>query len=136
MSRPAGPPRVNRTFLIPPELDEWLTQAAKDEAERYKADVSRSWLVTRALFLLRELQSGIPSEASQLLMDMTLDQLVESESNRETLRSGPHRAWYRPMGGQRCKCDDCKAERATAQRERLKRRRAGDMSDYRRKDVM
>mgnify|MGYP001614993357 FL=1 len=86
MSRPAGPPRVNRTFLIPPELDEWLTQAAKDEAERYKADVSRSWLVTRALFLLRELQSGIPSEASQLLMDMTLDQLVESESNRETLR--------------------------------------------------
>ena len=132
MARPPGPPRIYREFAIPPELDEWLTQAAKDEAERYKAEVTRSWLVTRALYLLRELQSGVPSEASQLLMDMALDQLIPSESNRETLRSGPHRAWYRPMNGQRCKCDACKAERAADKRERDARRRAGDMSDYRR----
>ena len=76
MARPRSPDgRVMRNFLIPPELNEWLTAASAEQAERLHVEPSRSRLVTEALSLLRDLMEGTPSKTSKRLLDDALSRL-------------------------------------------------------------
>ena len=81
--------KAHRYFVIPLELDEWLTEIARPDPDfPYLAskDMSKNAIVTRGLYLVRELLSGIPSPASTELLDMALAKLEPPKKNRERKR--------------------------------------------------
>lgn len=71
MAYPSQGERVERKFMVPVELDDWLRRTARPNGDRSVCPVGRTQndLAVAGLYLLRELLDGIPSEVSQRLLD-------------------------------------------------------------------
>lgn len=77
MAYPSQGERVERDFRIPVELAEWLAAEARPRGMDAVCPAGRSQndLVVQALYVLRELRSGIPSPHSVRILDEALADL-------------------------------------------------------------
>lgn len=80
MAYPSQGERVVVKFALPVELVDWLRQTSRPHGmERVcPAGMTQTDLVVKALYVLRELLSGIPSPHSVALLDQALADLDRS----------------------------------------------------------
>lgn len=80
MAYPSQGERVSRAFRLPVELADWLEHQSRPHGlDRVcPAGMTQNDLVVQALYVLRELRSGIPSPHSVAILDQALADLDAS----------------------------------------------------------